>query len=186
LEEIDKASEPETSLYGDFTSQCVDLICCRMEDNPLISDSTKFESVLKWLIAITLILGTCLALSGVLLDVFKGPQEHEAAFLAWVLFGFGTVKILVSVLGLWGIRQANDDLLRLYWVALLIILFTEIAVWLILFRNLSIMSSHSFISAFGLCISFTIKLVSIVAVCCYQRTQPQLEHSPLPSYSHDW
>jgi len=187
VDEIDIASEPEYSARP--CPRCFDWRCC--PDESLLADSATLELALKYLTHVTLFLGLAIIVLSIGIGVGITDHDglHESSLLSYVLFALGFLICTISILGLIGVKQANEDFLRVYSVSLTIIVITEIIVWSILCHQLQLMADYIWLSVVIFFISIALKVLSIGVVCCYQKAQPLID-SPYPTYStftnYDW
>ena len=70
------------------------------------------------------------------------PSDSQFELLSYILFGFGFIVWLVSIVGLYGLRVSSADFLRVYTIPLGILVVSEIVVWILLWMNIDDFSRH--------------------------------------------
>lgn len=165
LDEVEKCSEPENS-YSLNSTKCLDMLCCRPEDSLDSKASTaRLGKVVTVLTVLTLLIGVLCIFAGI--AVVSSTMEEIEELIAYVLFGYGFIISLISIFGVFGIRQRSQEFLRVYGISFIIIIATQIIVWMILHVNNNF-QEYAMPAAAVLAVIVVIEVMAVSTVCWYQ------------------
>jgi len=214
LDEIYRATEPDTAVFTFSGNKCVDICCSSLcfscgadaredEKRGNASGSSLFgfgssnrgafspryrspSPRLEAAARVVVLLTMFCGLGAALTGAVFGIRAtgHEAELLGYTLFGFGAVVTVLSVLGLFALRHHSPEFLQVYAVSLTIVLLTQVVVWIILFTNLQLFEAYLLPTAITSGTAGFIEVLTIMLVCCFQSVLVPSLDSPLPPYSH--
>jgi hypothetical protein len=108
---------------------------------------------------------------------------QEGELIAYMLFGFGFIVSLISVIGILGVRQGSIEFLRVYLISLFLIAIAESALFLSLYGSIDLFNSQGpLLLAFTLT-ALVIELAASASVFFYQRILVAAAHSFASGYN---
>lgn len=159
LDEIERASEPEKDTLSSglerIVSDCFSS-CCRPARGDTIIDIespsatpslveiaaaterwTTRTKVCAWSTMLLSVAGICFA-------VWLGfhNQDSQMELLSYILFGFGLIVWLASLVGLYALRTSSAEILHVFSISLGIVTAAEVAAWIFLFVDFDAFSAH--------------------------------------------
>ena len=136
LDEIERLQSDSTitplSLFSSISSS---LACqCCLPDLDSLQEGNRWERSVALLISLTL----CVALLALAASITFGLQamNDRQQLLAYCLFSFAALLTLVSIIGLFGIRQASVEYLRVFSISVLGLWVAEVVGYLVLVSRL--------------------------------------------------
>lgn len=157
LDQIDRSSEPDqgSTLFGSSGS-CP---CCRIDFSAMDSSGGyTWDKIIGCLHFLTLLIG--ILASSCAIALWTQNTATESELVAYILFGFGFLLAVISMMGLYGVKKGSVDFLRVYTGAMGILTAGEILVWILLYTNLSLFKTYIMAASIGGAIAIFIQVIA--------------------------
>ena len=185
LDEIDRLSSDDSPSPSSrlLLSLSTGLSCgCCLPDMDSLHEGVRWERSVVLLISCVLVVGLVALCCSVLLGLTASTNAHQ--LLAYVAFALSFIAVLLSLIGLFGIRQARVEYLRVYGLGIAGLAVGECAGYgLMMLRGQEMMWVTWLVSGL-LCALLCVEVCSACVVWCYAGLLKQSIQSPYPSTSY--
>ena len=185
LDEVDRLSSDEAVSPSSrlLSSLSTGLSCgCCLPDADGLHEGARWERSVVLLISAVLLVGLLALCCSIVLGLTASTNAHQ--LLAYVAFALSFLAVLLSLIGLFGIRQARVEYLRVYGLGVAGLAVGECAGYGLMVARGGEMEWVTWLVSGLLCALLCVEVCSACVVWCYANLLKQSIQSPYPSTAY--